>query len=127
MLWAGWRRPERPGGHLELATALLAVTVAFSPVLSPQFLLWLLPISAAAFGLGRENLALLCALVLTQLSLQFYAQAIGELQSDFVWRIAARNVALLVYAFLVCAPIVRAALAHRQAGALPAGANRTIA
>jgi hypothetical protein len=107
VLWAGWRRPDRPRGHLELATALLAITVVFSPVLSPQFLLWLLPISAATFGVGRENVALLCALVLTQLSLQYYAQAIDGLQAEFVWRIAARNLALLAYAFLVCAPIVR--------------------
>jgi hypothetical protein len=112
VLWAGWRRPQRPGGHLELATALLAVTVALSPVLSPQFLLWLLPISAATYGLGRENVALLVALVLTQLSLQHYAEAIDGLQAEFVWRIAARNVALLAYAFLVCAPIVREGFAR---------------
>jgi Glycosyltransferase family 87 len=116
VLWAGWRRPERPGGHLELATALLAVVVVFSPVLSPQFLLWLLPISAAAYGLGRENLVLLGALVLTQLSLQYYAQAIDGLQAEFVWRIAARNLALLAYAFLVCAPIVREGFAKPQSG-----------
>jgi hypothetical protein len=107
VLWAGWRRPERPGGHLQLATALLAVTVALSPVLSPQFLLWLLPISAAAYGVGRENVVLLIALVLTQLSLQYYGQAIDGLQADFVWRIAARNLALLAYALVVCIPIIR--------------------
>jgi hypothetical protein len=112
VLWAGWRRPERPGGHLELATALLAVTVALSPVLSPQFLLWLLPISAAAYGLGRENAVLLIALVLTQLSLQHYAEAIDGLQPEFVWRIAARNLALVAYAFLVCTPIVREGLSR---------------
>jgi hypothetical protein len=121
VLWTGWRRPERPGGHLELATALLAVTVALSPVLSPQFLLWLLPISAAAYGLGRENAVLLIALVLTQLSLQHYAAAIDGLQAEFVWRIAVRNLALVAYAFLVCAPIVREGLSRPQSGALPAG------
>ena len=46
----------RRSRHLELATALLAVVVVLSPVLSPQFLFWLLPISAAAYGLGiREH------------------------------------------------------------------------
>jgi hypothetical protein len=125
VLWAGWRRPERPGGHLELATALLAVTVALSPVLSPQFLLWLLPISAAAFGLGRENVVLLIALVLTQLSLQHYAEAIDGLQAEFVWRIAARNLALVAYAFLVCAPIVREGLARPSLGRWPPETSST--
>jgi hypothetical protein len=107
VLIAGWRGRA---GHLELATALLAVIVVFAPVLSPQFLFWLLPISAAAYGLGRENLVLLCALILTQLDLQYYGQLIEGLPADdFVWRLAARNLALLVYLFLVAAPIIRRA------------------
>jgi glycosyl transferase family 87 len=107
VLVAGWRART---GHLQFATALLAVIVIFAPVLSPQFLFWLLPISAAAYGLGRENVILLIALVLTQLDLQFYGQLIGGLPaSDFVWRLAARNVALLVYLYVVCAPILRRA------------------
>src|SRR5262249_36737432 len=51
-LWlvvAGWRSRA---SNFELVTALLAALVVFSPVLSPQFLLWLLPISACAYGLG---------------------------------------------------------------------------
>jgi hypothetical protein len=116
VLWAGWRRPV---AHLRLATALLAITVAFAPVLSPQFLLWLLPISAATFGLGRENLALLCVLVLTQLTLQNYEDAIEVLNPDFVWRVAARNLALLVYVALVCAPILRGLSARPSLGSWP--------
>jgi Glycosyltransferase family 87 len=112
VLWAGWRRPERPGGHRELASALLAVAIVFSPVLSPQFLLWLLPISAAAYGLGRENAVLIGALACTHLALQHYDDAIGELGSDFVWWIAARNLLLVAYLVLVCAPILRDGLAR---------------
>jgi hypothetical protein len=105
VLFAGWRART---GHLQLATALLAVIVVFAPVLSPQFLLWLLPISAAAYGLSWENAVLLIALILTQLDLQYYGQLIAGLPaSDFVWRLAARNVALLVYLCLVCIPIIR--------------------
>jgi hypothetical protein len=105
VLIAGWRGRA---GHLELGTALLAVIVVFAPVLSPQFLFWLLPISAAAYGLGRENLVLLAALILTQLDLQYYGQLIAGLPADdFVWRLAARNLALLVYLWLVAAPIVK--------------------
>lgn len=104
VLWAGWQQQV---GHLRFVTALLAVIVVFYPVLSPQFLLWLLPLSAAAFGLGRENLVLLAALVMTELELRHYDDAIGDLHADFVWRLAGRNLLLLVYLGLVCWPIVR--------------------
>jgi hypothetical protein len=105
LLWRGLRaEASRP----QLAVALLAATLTLSPVLSPQFLLWLLPLSAAVYGLGRENLVLILALVITQLALQHYDDAIGEFHSDFVLRIAARNAVLLLYLFLVSAPIVRA-------------------
>jgi hypothetical protein len=107
MLWAGWRSRV---SHLKLATALLAVLVVFSPVLSPQFLFWLLPLSAAAYGLSFANGALLVAFVLTQLMLQFYARVVVDFDPEFVWRLAGRNAALLIYVVLVCAPIVRAAL-----------------
>jgi hypothetical protein len=106
VLRAGWRAPV---SHLRLATALLAVIVVFAPVLSPQFLLWLLPLSAAAYGFGRENLVLLVAILLTQLALQYYDQAFEPLGDGFIWRITARNLWLLVYLWVVCAPIVRAA------------------
>jgi hypothetical protein len=104
VLWGGWRRQV---DWLPWATALLAVFVVLYPVLSPQFLLWLLPLSAAAYGLGRENLVLLAALVLTELALRHYDDAIGDLHADFVWRIAGRNLLLLVYLWLVCRPILR--------------------
>lgn len=108
VLWAGWR--NRAISHLKLATALLAVVVVFSPVLSPQFLFWLLPLSAAAYGLSIENVALLVAFVMTELMLQFYARVVVDFDPEFVWRLAGRNAALLVYALLVCVPIVRAGL-----------------
>ena len=110
MLWAGWRARV---SHLKLATALLAVIVVLSPVLSPQFLFWLLPISAAAYGFGIENLVLLAAFVLTQLMLQFYARVVVDFDPEFVWRLAGRNALLLAYLALVCAPIVRAGLRRR--------------
>jgi hypothetical protein len=105
-LWlviAGWRSRAT---NLELACGLLAVLVVFAPVLSPQFLLWILPVSACAYGLGRENVVLLAALVLTQIELQHY-DGVDGLQANFVWPLAARNLMLLVYLCLVAAPILR--------------------
>lgn len=114
---AGWRSRA---SNLELACALLAVLVVFSPVLSPQFLLWLLPISACAYGLGRENLVLLLAVLFTQIALQQY-DGVESLESSFVWPLAARNAYLLVYLWLVAAPILRglrqAREPHRESAA----------
>jgi hypothetical protein len=113
LVWAGWRSKA---SNLQLVTALLAVLVVFAPVLSPQFLLWLLPISACAYGLGRENLVLLVAILFTQIGLQNY-DGVDALSGSFVWPVAARNVYLLLYLGLVAAPILRA-------GQRPAEARR---
>jgi hypothetical protein len=105
IVWAGWRSRV---SNLKLVTALLTVMVVFAPVLSPQFLLWILPLSAAAYGLSRENVVLLIAVLFTQIIVQNYDQVDG-LGGGFVWSIAARNLYLLLYLYLVCAPILRAA------------------
>ncbi len=116
LVWAGWRSKA---SNLQLVTALLAVLVVFAPVLSPQFLLWLLPVSACAYGLGRENLVLLVAILFTQIGLQNY-DGVDALTGSFVWPVAARNVYLLLYLGLVAAPILRAG--QRPAEARPAPA-----
>ena len=103
LVWAGWRSKAT---NFELVAALLAVLVVFAPVLSPQFLLWLLPVSACAYGLGRQNLVLLAATVLTQIELQHY-DGVDALNGNFVWPLAARNLLLIVYLVMVAAPIVR--------------------
>ena len=105
-LWlvlAGWRSRA---SNLALVTALLTVMVVFAPVLSPQFLLWILPVSACAYGLGKENLVLLVTILLTQIVLQNY-DGVDSLAGGFVWPLAARNALLLVYLCLVAAPILR--------------------
>jgi hypothetical protein len=119
--YSGWRSSA---SNLELVSALLAVMIAFSPVLSPQFLLWVLPVSACAYGLGRQNAALLAAFVLTQVALQHYDQAIDSFGGAFVWPLAARNVCLLAYLWLVCAPIVREAPGADDPGSRNAVAAR---
>jgi len=100
---AGWRSRV---SNLELVTALLTVLVLFGPVLSPQFMLWILPLSAAAYGFGRENVTLLVAILLTQIVLQNY-DGVEDLRAAFVWPVALRNATLLVYLWMVCAPILR--------------------
>jgi hypothetical protein len=110
LVWAGWRSRAT---NLQLVCALLAVMIAFAPVLSPQFLLWLLPVSACAYGLRKENLVLLLAILFTQIELQHY-DGVDSLTGSFVWPLAVRNLLLLVYLALVAAPIVRSASAGRS-------------
>lgn len=89
----GWRRRTPP---LEIATAILAVTIALASVLSPQFLLWVLPVSAAAFGLRLPNLLLMATVLLTEFMLSQYS-GVESLSDSFVLAIAARNLVLLAY------------------------------
>ncbi len=109
VVWAGWRSRAT---NLELVCALLAVIVVFAPVLSPQFLLWLLPVSACAYGFRKENVVLLLAILFTQIELQHY-DGVDSLAGSFVWPLAVRNALLLVYLALVAAPILRPASASR--------------
>jgi Glycosyltransferase family 87 len=120
LVLSGWRSRA---SNLELVCALLAVLVVFSPVLSPQFLLWILPVSACAYGLGRDNLVLLLALLFTQIALQNY-DGVESLDSSFVWPLAARNVCLLVYLWLVAAPILRSGWQTGEAPGEQVAANR---
>jgi hypothetical protein len=119
-LWvviAGWRSRAT---NLQLVAALLTVMVVFAPVLSPQFLLWILPVSACAFGLRKENLVLLVAVVLTQVVLQNY-DGVDSLSGGFVWPLAARNLTLLLYLFMVCGPVLGGEAESERAGSqLPA-------
>jgi Glycosyltransferase family 87 len=115
-LWlvsAGWRSRV---SNFQLVCALLAVLVLFAPVLSPQFLLWLLPVSACAYGIRRENVVLLLAILFTQIELQHY-DGVDALTGSFVWPLAVRNALLLVYLVLVAAPIVRPTAAERSSAA----------
>jgi hypothetical protein len=89
----GWRRRVPP---LEIATAILAVMILFAPVLSPQFLFWVLPVSAAAYGLRPPNLLLLLSALLTQVILSEYS-GVASIEDKFVISITLRNAALLAF------------------------------
>ncbi len=103
LVYAGWRREI---GILPLATAILAVALIFSPVLSPQFLFWLLPVSAAAFGLRAPNLILLATVLATELMLGYY-DGVDSLGSQFTVSLAVRNLLLIVYAISVLIAVFR--------------------
>jgi Glycosyltransferase family 87 len=104
VVWLAWRSKAPP---MHAAAAVIAVAIVFAPVLSPQFLLWLLPISAAAYGLRGPNLVLLAAIVLTQVVLSEYGQ-LAELDAGFIVPLAIRNALLLAYLATALYPMAAA-------------------
>jgi Glycosyltransferase family 87 len=106
----------------EAAVAALAPLVILAPVLSPQFLLWLLPLSGLAFGWRLPNAVLLAAFLLTAMVLNYYG-GVERLDDRFVLAVLARNVLLLGYLALVLAPLVRGSREPAGAGPAPAPAS----
>jgi hypothetical protein len=104
VVWLAWRSKAPP---MHAGAAVIAVAIVFAPVLSPQFLLWLLPISAAAYGLRAPNVVLLASIVLTQVVLSEYGQ-LGELDAGFIVPLAIRNALLLAYLAMVLYPMAAA-------------------
>lgn len=101
----------QPVGALEAALMALAPLVVLAPVLSPQFLIWLLPLSAAVYGFRAPNLVLMTACLLTGLMLSHYDE-VFDLSWQFTVFLGARNAALLLYLALVMTPLWRRAEAR---------------
>lgn len=106
VVWLAWRRRVPP---LAAASAAVAMIVVLGPVLSPQFLIWLLPLSAAAFGLRAENVVLLAAALATGVLMKGY-----DVQTDFaagfVVPLLIRNALLAGYLALVLRRLLAAPL-----------------
>ena len=110
LVLVGWRQ-RIP--ILNMTTAILAVALVFSPVLSPQFLFWVLPVSAAAFGIRLPNLILLATLLATELMLGYY-DGVDSLGTQFTASLAFRNALLIAYALSVVVMTFRTSRAPRQ-------------
>ena len=95
------RRVRRVDADPALAMlAALAVLVAVAPVLSPQYLLWLAPLSALlAPRHPLQALLLALASVLTRLELRFAFDDLPHFAWGAVTLVALRNVALAAFAW----------------------------
>ena len=101
-LWARFARgpatPRRLGAY---AAAVIVAFVALGKVLSPQFLIWLLPLVPLARRFGAEVL-LAGALVLTQLWFPFrYWDLVREFDPLTSWLVVARDLVLVALLVVV--------------------------
>jgi uncharacterized membrane protein len=99
-------RPTREG-LIRASAAALVVFIAFGKVLSPQFLIWLVPV--VPLVRGRRGLVagalLLVALVLTQLWFPFrYWDYANTFDVTVSWLVLMRNVVLVALAVLLVLP-----------------------
>ena len=108
LVWIVFARSSRTVDQLVAASAAsVAAFVAFGKVLSPQFLVWLVPVVALAAGRGWALSGGLCAaaLVATQLWFPYHYWNITELE-PIVWLVLLRDV-LLVALFVALVVLTR--------------------
>jgi hypothetical protein len=101
-LWVRFARgPATPRRLATHAAAALVAFVALGKVLSPQFLIWLLPVVPLARRFGA-NVLLAAALVLTQLWFPYrYWDLVREFDPLTSWLVVARDVVLVVLLVVV--------------------------
>jgi hypothetical protein len=115
-LWITFARRETDDERfLRFAAACVCAFVAFGKVLSPQYLIWLVPLVALVRGLrGAAGMLLLAtALVLTQyyFDLPRYDAYIDQYR--YAWFVLARNLTLVGLLAVLSAPPARLRLATR--------------
>jgi len=112
-IWAAFSRGPANGEALVRATAAaVCAFVAFGKVLSPQFLIWLIPL--VPLVRGRRGLwasgLLLAALVMTQLWFPFrYFRLALDFERGLSWLLLARDLALVVLTVLLVSSLRRGA------------------
>ena len=111
-----------PPEERRLLLGALAAVLAFAAlgkVLSPQFLVWLVPFGALAWTWGERTLALLLAAAVLLTQLEFparYEELVGE-RTSLVLLVAARNAALLAALAITLARLAGPVRSRRLASA----------
>ena len=122
LLLAFWRGPATPQRLVRYLAAAIIAFVVFGKVLSPQYLIWLVPAVAIVAGRrGRIAVVLLeVALVATQL---YFPRRFGPLVTNFdpmaTWLLATRNLLLVAMLAILAWPGLEADSRHKPAIASP--------
>jgi hypothetical protein len=107
-IWATFARgPATTAAFVRASAAAICAFVAFGKVLSPQFLIWLIPV--VPLVRGRRGLwagaLLLAALVLTQIWFPFrYFRLALHFEAGLSWVLLARDLVLVTLALLLAWP-----------------------
>jgi Glycosyltransferase family 87 len=131
LVYAGVVALARRGGDVRRLTLLgLAAVVAFvalGKVLSPQYLIWLVPFAAAAWAWGDRAIALLCAAAAVLTQLEFPARYFDLVDQDpaVVALVGVRNAVLLALLALTVATVAAPARSRRPASAASTGPARS--
>jgi hypothetical protein len=125
-VWIAFARRRNPDGEdvLLAAAAAIAALVAFDRVISPQYLVWLVPFVPLVWGARGlfAGAALFLALGLTQTWLyytHYWALAINH-ASPWSWYLLARDLALVAIAGLLVLGVSRARDSAAGRGGWPA-------
>jgi uncharacterized membrane protein len=110
LVWIWWtfaRAPATGAALVRACAAAVCAFVAFGKVLSPQFLIWLIPV--VPLVRGRRGLwasvLLLTALLLTQIWFPFrYFRLALDFEPGLSWLLLARDLALVALALLLVWP-----------------------
>ena len=131
LIWVAFARRRHAGGEAVLlaAAATVAALVAFDRVLSPQYLIWLVPFVPLVRG-GRGVLSgalLLLALGLTQTWFPYHYWPLAlDHAAPWSWYLLARDLALLALAGVLLQAVSRARDSAPGRGRWP-GARRAVA
>ena len=104
------RRAQSPEALLTASAATIAALVAFDKVLSPQYLIWIVPFVALASGVRgvAAGALLLLALGLTQTWFPWsYWNLATSHESPWSWFLLARDLALVAIAVVLAQPRMR--------------------
>lgn len=107
LLWIWWafaRGPATSAALVRASAAAVCAFVAFGKVLSPQFLIWLIPVVPLVRGRRGlwASLLLLAALVLTQIWFPFrYFRLALDFETGLSWVLLARDLVLVALVLLL--------------------------
>jgi hypothetical protein len=121
-VWVVFARRRNPDGEAVLlaSAAVVCVVVALDKVLSPQYLIWLVPLVVLARGRGgvAAGVLLLLALGLTQTWFPWHYWSLAlDHRAPWSWYLLARDLALVALAGVLVLDLSRAEdSAGRRAG-----------
>jgi uncharacterized membrane protein len=109
-LWVGFARgPAEESRFVRYAAASVCAFVVFGKVLSPQYLIWLVPLLPLVHG--RRGVAATALLAVAAIDTQFWFEShrYGLYQTDFryAWLVLGRNLILVAILAILVVPAVR--------------------